>query len=161
MDSARGNRFGKNQGYRPRVVPPSPCRCRSGAGGCGSCARDGASWGGPGRSRNCPHRGRRSMRSSACPPSFKSVRGAKPNTRNSVDAGEQDWSGCARRSGERAWRRRCEDVPVCTLSRPDEIAPLDDRDVRGASQRAPHRIRDAIPPRPAGDGINFPAGTPE
>ena len=77
----RGNRFGKNQGYRPSVVPPSPCRCHSGAGGCGSCARGGASWGAPGRSRSCPHQGRRSTRSSACPPSFKNVRGAKPNTK--------------------------------------------------------------------------------
>jgi len=50
---------------------------------------------------------------------------------------------------------------VRILGRPEKIAPLDERGVRGASRRAPRRIRDAIPPRPAaGDGINFPAGTP-
>ena len=74
---------------------------------------------------------------------------------------KQDWSGCAGRGGESALRRRREGFPVRILGRPEKIAPLDERGVRGASRRAPRRIRDAIPPRPAaGDGINFPAGTP-
>jgi hypothetical protein len=74
---------------------------------------------------------------------------------------KQDWSGCAGRGGESALRRRREGFPVRILGRPEKIAPLNERGVRGASRRAPRRIRDAIPPRPAaGDGINFPAGTP-